>query len=360
MSLGRIAGKAGSLALATLGVGLGYVALGMNYTRSHPQVDRSVESVELEEFKASLPDKLTQEGDEFYKNPHKEFRAYRQVFSRMAEDGMIDNKELTKLEVVLDRTMDEIDNKMYDGLGMIRKSFPETSEGDEYGKIVNEGRMDLKSIREHLERRENWRNNDAAKGKFVNHGSGLVYYIGLDDNNSFILNKRFSESTIYKSRAQLLAGGDGFIAPETQANSDEFPIGSRFPYALGVLLGIVAPIACGLSSIVRNDREGNKIKAGPEALVSCSLLNSIAGTIVLDSAHPFVYPVRVGIPMAYEAIRWAGLHFDKNKGKNTVASGKSAKKVKGEASQADLPTPDKMEIFDPWSVSISDGKSGGK
>lgn len=321
-----------------------------------------------ERTEITLPEKLTQEGDEFYKDPHKEFEFYRNTYRSLAKDGVIDSNDIESLEFVLNKTLGEINGKIYNQHGVLKDSIPSGIETKAYLKFLAVMQKDLDELRVHLRRKEKWSNTDAVQGKFWHYGSGLGFYSGHNDNGNtgmavnFMLGHRglpdiFIENPVYKTNDELLLGGEGFKSPTTPSLSDEIPAKTRFNYWLGLLGGLAIP---GLSILGSSKLRKRKFDGGD---IAYSIVNPALSWAVLDSIHPVVFPIRLlAFPAIYETARWikSKVQTNSNGTGNATKTGnkennpQNEKKESTQAEMPDLPT----DFIDPWSVDLR-GKEGG-
>jgi len=320
-----------------------------------------------ERTEITLPEKLTQEGDEFYKDPHKEFEFYRNTYRSLARDGVIDGNDVESLEFVLNKTLEEINGKIYNQHGGLKESIPTGIETKAYLKFIGEMKKDLGELKTHLERKEKWSNSNAAQGKFWNYGSGLCFYSGSNDNGNtenavnYIggqrgLPKTFIDNPVYKIHDELLLGGEGFKTPEVKKPSDEIPAKTRFNYWLGLLGGLAIPglSILGSSKLRRREFDGGDI--------AYSIMNPALSWVVLDSIHPVIFPIRLlAFPVIYETAKWIKSKVQTNpsgagnaaKTGNKENNPQNEKEGSVQAEMPDLPT----DFIDPWSVDLK-GKKG--
>lgn len=87
-------------------VGIGLVAGALYVSSLLPSVYAQ------EKPQLQLPDKLTQQTADFYKNPEKEFEFYFQTYHKLAEDKVIDSNDVETLAFVLTKTLEEIQAKI--------------------------------------------------------------------------------------------------------------------------------------------------------------------------------------------------------------------------------------------------------
>ena len=319
---------------------------------------------------ATMSEKLTQQGDDFYKDAVKEYNAYQRTYITLARDGRIDSKDVAELEKILGQTVKEIDAKLLDNNGKLKK--PAIVESMvKFLRAYESMNSDLKLFQKHLRLKEEWLSGYAAKGDFWNYGTGLGFYGGRTNNGAADRNVDENELGI----------DDVINSPEDEFRksiyvnptnhkievlklSDEFPTQTKFNYWLGLLGGAIIPQLLGASSLIRRHKRGKKIDedAVGATMAGRFFLNSLPGFIILDSLHPLVYPVRLGLPAIYEAGQWLFGRRDYSKDnpteeKSSEEEKKSIKEKPKEKSQEvpDLPT----DFIDPWSIDIR-GKEGGK
>ncbi len=257
----------------------------------------------------SLPDKLTQQGEDFYKNPEKEFEVYKRKYLGLVLDGVIDSKDVEQLEVVLRKTLEEVDGKIHGGNGL-KETFP-TAEGSEYLKLVRVMKADLGELQEHLALKKEWLNS-YAEGKFWNYGTGAWFYLRRvaegnvkappywgDNERKGLIEEVFSRKSFYPA---LVQDGSGDSSPskypEVPLLCREFPIQTKINYWLGLGLGLGLPIV--MSHMLLKWRKRRKGKLSQEEIDSLVLSYGLglpaAGYLFLDSLHPWAYPARIIVP----------------------------------------------------------------
>ena len=172
---------AGALGLSVFGgIQDSYAKTDPNYMEGRIIVQKEVPDLPIQ-----IPQQLIQQTPDFYKDPHKEFEFYRNTYIALAEDGIIDSKDVEKLEYVLGKTVEEIGSKIYNKHGTLRDTFPENVEGMEYTKLfIKMKQRDLGELRAHLKLKEEWLESKAVKGNFWNYGTGLFFYLGPTNNGN--------------------------------------------------------------------------------------------------------------------------------------------------------------------------------
>jgi hypothetical protein len=283
-----------------------------------PSYSQETNILKKSEFvEAPLEEKLTQQGDNFYKDSLKEYDVYKKTYINLARDGRIDSKDIKELEKILSKTIKEIDSKLFDNNGNLKK--PDLAEAlVEYLRDYETMNYDLKLLQKHLSLKEKWLSEDAVKGSFWNYGTGLgFYWNGISNGTVHMQGYKKSGMDALVNYPHGIRRSI-YINPtnnniEVLRLSDEFPAKTKFNYWLGLLGGVIVPQLCGASSLIRRYKSEKKINRENIDLTIMGnfFLNSLPGFIILDSLHPLVYPIRLGLPAVYEASKT--MDFWKNK-----------------------------------------------
>ncbi len=304
---------------------LSSVALGAVYagTLAYRGYAQEAEKASRDSLEQNLPSPLTQQGEDFYKNPEKELFFYRKAYTESAEDRVIDSKDIEQLELVLRETLKEMQNKIYDER-KFDKSFSRkfesisSFESAAYRDLYERRLEDLKELQKHLELKKEWLASDACQGKFWNYGSGIFIYNGIMDNGNVREPHDYSRGSLHEGYKGLeVVFRDRFYKanlpslknvgdPNVLELWEEFPAKNRINYWLGLALGLSAPLASitFLINLRMKKTKKNECSEG-EGMFDLfnGLINPAFGFALLDSLHPLVYPARLIIPpLAYSFI----------------------------------------------------------
>lgn len=312
-----------------------------------------------------LPSPLTQQSEDFYKNPLKEFGAYRDVYFALAKDGVIDGKDISKLEYVLSKTLGEVHSKVESKDKSFLDEMVNSVEGRYYVDFVKEMDLEhLNTFQNHLELKRRWDQNKAPNKEFIHYGSGVCFYApenqnGEKDRIEGLINR----SMLYANPTSDLFGTKSSV--RVLEPEEDNPAKTKINYKLGLTLGFMLPSLLGILGYKRKVRAGERKKWDandspmPWECGAPLLYSGFLGWAVLDSIHPVFYPVRLGFPLLYE-----GIQQFRYRNKVASASATSVKntspsptdKRKTEASP-ELPAPP-ADFINPWTINI-DGKEGG-
>ena len=354
---------------------LSSVALGAVYagTLAYRGYAQEAEKASRDSLEQNLPSPLTQQGEDFYKNPEKEFVVYKTAYTKAIGDGVIDSKDIEQLEGILRGTLEEMQKKIYDQGEIKFLSLPDTAA---YRDLYEKRLEDLKELQKHLELKKEWLASDACQGKFWNYGAGFFVYWNPSDNGNITLTGHISlfeagykgleavfKDEFYKENLPTLKNIGNFNISEP---CEEFPAKTKMNYWLGLALGTMLPfLSFATLSVLRERRMKKKIELNSDEtdfLAWHTLLNPAFGYLVLDSLHPLVYPARLIIPpLIYSCVVVAS-----KPAPASPASPASSPAVPSPSSTSFGASPSKLEekikdIPNPWDIDIpkiEDQKTG--
>ena len=300
--------------------------------------------------------------DQVKQDPRREFLKYRNAYIDCSRDGLIDSKDLEGLEKILVKTLDEIEKKMTDSNGQIKKHLLESQEGPNYIKFCEGMKNDWSLIRKHLQLRDKWLKSSAYNGDYINYGIGCIIYFKKTGELGTVMGGKFRELLIQDVAAKtgslqrLFSEGKSYDREEIYPNLsgkeinslriyEEFPAKTKINYWLGLGLGVLIPPIVRNIGVYRKRKRGKVITDDEKkSEIRRSLAyNSGVGFIILDSIHPVVYPLRLGLPILYETLQWA---FGTKKYLNHVDGQKAIEVRKVEKQEP------KRDIPNPWDIKI--------
>ncbi len=321
----------------------------------------------------TIPEKLTQQTEDFYKTPEKEFIFYKTAYTEAIGDGVIDSKDVEQLEGILRRTLEEMQKKVYDKGEIKFLSLPDIAA---YRDLYRKRFEDLKELQKHLELKKEWLASDACQGKFWNYGTGLFMYWDASDNGNITLTGHpslFNEGykgleavfkdNFYKENLPTLKNIGNFNISEP---CEEFPAKTKMNYWLGLALGTTLPCLSFAVLVALRERRMKKrieLNSGEENfLAGHTLLNPIVGYILLDSLHPLMYPARLIIPpLIYSCVvmnsKPAPASASSSPSASSPAGSPSASSPAGSPKLTRPTSPSKLEekikdIPNPWDIDI--------
>ncbi len=300
-----------------------------------------------------LPERLTPK-EPIYDKPKQEFLIYSRAYERFTTDDELSTGEIEALEYILDRLVEEIGKKSEElwDINAIRSE----AEQKYVTYVLGIKSTDLKELRLHLEKKEEWLASTVDRywhhgsGKIVNLSTPYTGNIHKQDRgdrrkgepvylrNLFNPSKEIEhfKSGLYNSRENLLIRD--FI--------DDYPWEDKIPYSLGLFMGLLLPglFSYGVRRIRGEEFIGDGENGGTSDYINI-IANPVAGFILLDSIHPMVYPVRIAAALVCPYI------FPSEK--------KKTGKVQVEEPETEPPEiePPKAKIIDPWEVEIPEIKS---
>ncbi len=241
-----------------------------------------------------LPEKLTQQTLDFYMHPEWEFYYYEQRLKELTQDKVLDSTDAEKLEYLLTKTFDEITVKL-DNLG----SVAELSNKERYVNYCQNMRHELEILRSELILKQKWLNTKAYKGEFWSYGNDMFVDGYAWDNEPL-------RSYLIKYKENRLE----FLDVKSPRINKEFPAKTKLPFWLGIIGGLVLPVAL-TNTRTRLKRKKRMPIEGFEELENeskgiISLVFSMGAMTFFDALHPIVYPARLSIPavrLAYALIQ---------------------------------------------------------
>lgn len=259
-----------------------------------------------------MPEHLTQQTDDFYRNPEKDFDYYQSLFAVLSDDGVIDFKDAETLEFILSRTIEEIEHKPAQASVSV--------DWAKYNVYVSARKKDLQKLRNYIDDCNYWRE---LPERIWHPGLDVIHIEGKRDS-AHALKDLFRNSAFYKTNPV-----PGVLYTHHQSKQDG-------KWWLGLVLGLIIP---GLTSYA-SCRIRKKEFEGPS--IGYMFGSSLCGLTLTDGLHPLAYPARlIAVPLVIEAGRYI---FGKKE---------ETPKVEQQVEEPEEEIkPAKIKLTDPWEVDI--------